>query len=317
MNAQTCFVWLLSGWVLLVITSIRAWPNAEGEVIFCNVGQGDGIIIQQGFSQIVIDAGPNNGLMLQCLEQHVPWWDQQLELVVATHPDSDHIGGLSTVVERYAIRELMLLPLSKQSADFEALKKSVSKNMGQKLQQVVIPAPGLSRVFPLGMRVKVLAAGISSVSRERAEQGSIVTTEKQLWDIIQLHESFVRDKLIESNNESIVLFLDMGETSMLFTGDLEQEGEAALLEQGVLFPVDVLKVAHHGSKTSSTLAFIQKTQPEWSIVSAGVKNSYGHPHPEVVRRLVESGTNLLRTDQLGSIIMFLESSRVRWRFEAS
>lgn len=104
-----------------------------------------------------------------------------------------------------------------------------------------------------------------------------------------------------SNDGSIVLFLRYGRLTTLLTGDLEENGELALLRNGLIVKTDVLKVGHHGSKTSTTVDLLRRLRPEISVISSGVNNSYNHPSPEVTSRLRMFGTNVYRTDKLGTI----------------
>lgn len=306
------FFWCSTALFLLVIKTYTQWPSDKGEVFFCDVGQGDGIIVQQGFYQLIVDTGQNNGRMEQCLSTYLPWWDRNIELFVLTHADSDHIGGAPSILKKFKVEELLFVPLSKQTPDFLSLKALLLENMGRSVKKVTLPFEGNTRVLPLDGRVEVLLAGTNQTVIETAKKTPSITTERELWDIFEEFKQLENQQKISTNDESIVLFLKLQGMKILLTGDIEEKGEKALVDKQVLSQVDVLKVAHHGSKTSSSLDFIKRTLPEWGILSLGLHNTYGHPHSEVVLRLEEVGTNLLRTDQLGTIILNLEETLPLW-----
>ena len=113
------------------------------------------------------------------------------------------------------------------------------------------------------------------------------------------------------NEVSNVLRVSYGRVSFLFTGDMVREQETALLAEQKSLRSTVLKVAHHGSHTSSTQAFLQAVQPRWAVVSVGADNSFGHPHPEVLQRLQDIGAGLLRTDRMGAIVFRTDGQRMR------
>ena len=123
-------------------------------------------------------------------------------------------------------------------------------------------------------------------------------------DIIHPFEDLKGREVKDSNNTSIVSRLVFGNNSFLFTGDIEKEVEERLAEQNIFLDSDILKVAHHGSFTSSSENFIERVSPEIAVISAGKKNQYGHPHREVLERLEKFGIKILRTDQMGNIRIF-------------
>lgn len=294
---------LFLGAVLLAALVLHRWPDKHAHLIVCDVGQGDAILIIEGFVQVLIDGGRTTAVM-DCLNSYMPFWDRQLELVVATHPDADHINGLTTVLQTYHVQQL-LLGGGKQTADFEAFRQAVEKEVdaGAKMLN-----PSLGTRFKLGNIANMII--ISSHQGEPMfSRSDSQVAEQTLSAQSETDEREVRNY----NDESIVLFLTFGQTKVLLTGDVEKEGEQALLTQGLLLETDVLKVGHHGSKSSSTQAFIAKIQPEFSLISVGEKNSYGHPHAEVVARLLSSGSHIKRTDLEGHIE--LVATRLNYWFQ--
>jgi competence protein ComEC len=241
------------------------------------VGQGDAILLQgPSGGRMLIDTGPDPDRLLQVLDQRIPIWDRRLDLVVLTHPHEDHVGGLALLLDRYRIGDI------------------VEPGM-------IGPGPGdqayRRRLAELGRESRVVAAG------------------DRLWlDGIPLDVDWPRrgevplhpaDGGTAINNVSIVLELQFGARHMLFAGDVEQQIDPYLLAEGIGQRdggvLDVLKVAHHGSGTATTDAFVEATNPRVAVISAGWGNPYGHPSPETVARLRDSGAQLFRTDLDGSI----------------
>lgn len=284
---------------LLIICTLLAgmafyrWPDEKAYFIVCDVGQGDAILLIEGFVQVLIDGG-RDAKVMDCLNAHIPFWDKRLELMVATHPDADHIAGLTTVLQTYRIDQL-LMGEGKQTADFEAFKLAVQK---EALNGMKITNPTLGTRVSLGPIAQMIVLSsylgkplFSSSSRPQAE--SLLSAQFEVNE----------EKEKNYNDESIVLFLRLGQAKILLTGDMEIRGEQALLNQGVLAKMNVLKVGHHGSKSSTSWALVTKIQPEFSLISVGENNTYGHPHAEVLTRLTSSGSHIKRTDLEGDIIL--------------
>lgn len=263
--------WILNG-VLSSILGIGLilvlWQEKKQdtfEVVFLDVGQGDAILIQDGETQVLIDGGREGLQLLARLGRHVPFWDRKIEVVVATHPDSDHIGGLPTLFRNYQVETLLT---NGQKGDTE-----------------------VSKIFEELAQAKV------AHRQEIAEGGEIILPSTATLRFLYPLTPLPADSPIETNEGSLVARLDFFETSFLFTGDLPNE-ELALSH---IEPVDVLKVAHHGSRFSSSAAFLDAVRPSEAVVSVG-QNTYGHPHPTVMSRLEERGVRVWRTDEAGDIV---------------
>lgn len=221
-------------------------PDSELHVVFCDVGQGDGAVVVLGYFQVVIDTGAYEEKILDCLDNHIPFWDRKIELVFLSHSDKDHVGALGGIKKYYKIGKLVEKATVGDRYVYQSLYFDVVKGSEN---NVLIPMQGSS----------------------------------------------------ESNEMSIVLELKYGNFSTLFTGDIDMENEVALVASGLLGEVDVLKVAHHGSKYSSGEEFLVNLSPKYAVISVGKKNTYGHPAPEVLMKLSAVGASVLRTDQLGEI----------------
>lgn len=198
---------------------------------------------------------------------------RKITKLILTHGDMDHIGGAQTVLANIPIGEL-LYPKGKLAGPLET--------------------EVLNQAAKLGIPISVAVRGQSWKVGEH------------VFKVISPYgdES-------ESNARSVVLWGKVSGVSFLFTGDLEEEGEARILKDRGAVGADVLKAGHHGSQTSSTAPFIERASPEYAIISAGKNNRYGHPHGDVLNRLKERGAAILRTDQLGDIEFLVRGGKVK------
>ncbi|MBI1907919.1 MBL fold metallo-hydrolase [Candidatus Uhrbacteria bacterium] len=232
-----------------------------------DVGQGDAIFIDAPDMQVLIDGGPSDAV-LEKLSSVLPPWDRSIDLVVATHPHADHILGLDAVLGRYAVGALVDTGTPYDTA----------------------AAEGFERLG--GAAATVAQAGMSW------ELGNGATLEV-VWPEVP-----VTDAVDNVHDGNVVLLLTYGETTMLLTGDAETEHEEAFALD--LPHIDVLKVGHHGSDTSTGMTLVNLTSPDYAIISVGAENDYGHPSPLVVDRLARSGAAVLRTDLDGDIRVLTE-----------
>jgi len=247
----------------------KKWPDSSIKVIFCDVGQGDSILIQQDFFQVLIDSGKDDRV-LGCLGKFLPAWDRTIEVMILTHGDEDHIGFFEEILGLYDTKYLFFPATNKDTATLQALKEAILQEQanGAALKQPI-----------LGQSVRLPEGGWLTFLEKPGENPAAQS----------------------KNDRSIVFLLEYGRTSWLFTGDLEEKGELWLGASGLIPQVDVLKVGHHGSATSSSLVFLEKISPSLAVISAGRKNSYGHPAQSVLENLAAVGSAVLRTDQLGDI----------------
>lgn len=257
LQSRTIALGVISALVTLIwiwpVIGVQATPSACEclRVHFLNVGQGDAILIEtpEGF-QMLVDGGPD-GTVLRELSGVMGPHDRTLDVVVATHPDLDHIGGLVDVLARYEVTHVLMTKNENDTAVSKAFLNAVT----QELAEVTYAESG--QQFMLGATVSV--AIFSPTGNE------------QLW---------------ESNNASIVMQITYGDTSFMLTGDASLEIENHLVGvYGDVLQSDVLKLGHHGSKTSTSQLFLDTVSPQYAVVSAGVGNRYGHPHQEVMARV--------------------------------
>jgi competence protein ComEC len=263
-------------------------PDGVPRVTVIDVGQGDAILVEGGRGgRMLIDGGPDPGRLLVALDEHLPPWDRRIDLLVLSHPHEDHAAGLAALVERYGV--------------------------GRVLEPGMIgPGPGYT-----ALNAELIARGISRgvlVTGDRLSVDDIGFT--VLWPDQGSVPEHPGDGGTAINNVSIVLLGETGRHRFLLAGDIEEQIDPRLLARG-LPTVDFLKVAHHGSRTSSTGAFLAAVRPAVAVISAGRGNPYGHPAPATVARLEASGAEVLRTDQDGSVTVELGPGPLRVRASRS
>lgn len=250
--------------VLLPFLILIYWPQPSLYLIACDVGQGDAILITQGFTQVLIDGGPNNQV-LSCLGENMPFWDRTIELVVNTHPDKDHLAGLIDVIERYRVEQLVSNDLSLETKVFEKFSQQVKKK-----------------------RIPVYSPQQKDKIRIKDLEFEVLWPRKKV-----LGQSTTKKK---TNDFSIVLHLKYGAFDALLAGDINEDIEAQIVRENEFKDIEVLKVAHHGSKYATSEEFLKAVEPQIAIISVG-KNSWGHPTSEVLERLTKRNIQILRTDK--------------------
>lgn len=257
---------ILFALVIIFILIISFQSKKDLGIIFLDVEQGDAILITQGKNQVLIDGGPSQEVLMEKLGRIVPFWDREIEVVIATHPDQDHIRGLLGVLENYNIGVLIDSGAQSRSevfSQYEKIKKerNIKNIKGTAGTSLKFNQVEINLISPLG-------ENISS----------------------------------DSNENSLVSKLTFGENKFLFTGDIPQRQEEKLVTSGTDLKAQVLKVSHHGSKNSSSEVFLEKVKPLHAVISVGKKNNYGHPASEVLEKLRKMGIKIFRTDMLRDIV---------------
>jgi len=246
---------------------------ADGEILvsFIDVGQGDSILVRSRDNAVLIDGGEHaqrNAVLDYLRNAGV----RRLCYVVATHPHSDHIGGLVTVLGRLEVGYVIMPDVLHDTNTFERFLDAIENNN--------IPVR-----FPLpGDRLQAGILNFLVIAPPNPQPGSTRNL----------------------NNASIVLRLEHGTTSFLFTGDAERELEQWMVDSGMDLRANVLQVPHHGSNSSSTAAFLDAVNPTAAVISLGANNIHGHPHREVMDRLNARNIRVHRTDQMGTIRMITD-----------
>lgn len=289
-----CAVFIVIGIGLLALAVFMSFPSdrsgeksetvtggADGihktlEVHFLDVGQGDAALLICGGESMLIDAGSNDSL--EYLEKYLTGHDiKKLKYVVGSHYDSDHVGGVDEVLNDYEV-ETLIVP------DQERDTKSYKNVIGSFDKAGEVVKAKVGDTFTLGDATLTVFAP-------------------------------ARNDYEESNDFSIVLRIDHGEDSFLFTGDAQEESEKEMLAAGLDVNVDVLKVSHHGSKKSSVRQFLEAVKPRFAVISCAKNNDYGHPHAPVLRTLRRLGAELYRTDDQGTVICYSDGHNIVWNKE--
>src|SRR3989338_6407688 len=268
-------------WLLLVLAGLAVatffipWPDGHLRVWFLDIGQGDAIFIQTpAGEQILVDGGPPGGGLLAQLGQVMPFYDRSIDMIVSTHPDADHLGGLVDLLGQYKVDEILETGMVCDTA--------LCKQWGEEKQATKTKVEHIV----LGQEIK-----LSSQAR-----------------LVTLHP-FVDEggqKITQTNNGGIVLKLLYGQQSLLLTADVEKPIEDKKRISNVNIDSDFIKVGHHGSKSSSTEAFLQTVSPLVAFIQVGAKNSYGHPTAEVLDRLAKKQIPSYLTSKQGSVELILD-----------
>jgi len=255
-------------------------PDANLHLIACDVGQGDAILAIYKNTQVLIDGGPGEEI-LDCIGKHVPFWDREIELVVLTHPQVDHYGGLIEVFKRYKVDTFLANGLDSSASSYQVLKNAVGGNGSR----VVSPREGMA------LRVGMIYLDILAPS-QRLLEGQAPNSQTNILGAF--------DSKRDANDFSIVAILRLGEFDALLTGDISPQEIPEILAGGRMHDVEYIKVPHHGSKNGLTLDLLEASTPEMAVISVG-KNNYGQPSQETLTMLKDKGVKIFRTDELGDI----------------
>ncbi|MEM7034421.1 MAG: DNA internalization-related competence protein ComEC/Rec2 [Chloroflexota bacterium] len=256
--------------IILVLTwsATQNMPDGNLHVAFLDIGQGDAIFITTpNGRQMLIDGGPSPAQLGYRLGQEMPFWDRSIDLIINTHSDLDHLGGLVEIIDRYTINSVLIGDTVSDSA----LHKAWLHQLDAENLTPTLTWQNMTFQIDEAVTVTILNPGIASQFEDTP------------------------------NNRSIVLKLQMGAVSFLLPGDIEAVVERSLVRNDLDLQATVLKSPHHGSQTSSTLPFLQKVNPQLVVISAGADNRFGHPHTSVLDRYQTQGIQILRTDLLGTV----------------
>lgn len=243
-------------------------------VHFIDVGQGDAILIQGPNNTILIDSGPSDEKekLFKYLKSASI---DKIDFIIATHPHEDHIGNMADVIHNYDIKEFYAPKVIHSSSSFEKMVEALM------LKDKKINVLSSTSNNPLLMDDMLL---------------EVFSPNKETYDNL--------------NNYSPIIKLTYGDTSFLFTGDAEKEVEEYLVNNKADIKSDVIKIGHHGSTTSTSKSFLEAVSPSFAVISVGLNNSYGHPKSTTLKLLTENNIDILRTDELGSIVIASDGKKV-------
>ena len=251
-------------------TSNMQGIEGQMEVHFVDVGQGQAQIIISPSNQVMVIDGGNNDDEDRMVSYLQSLGVEQIDVLIGTHPDADHIGGIDAVIDTFDIANFYMPPIAVTTKTFQSVLASAKeKNLTvQPIQK------GTDLPFDSSCTVDVLSPA---------------------------------QKSKDSNEMSVVVKLACGKSSFLFSGDVEGEAEELLVHGGNDIDIDVILVPHHGSDGSTSTEFLDETTPEICVIQVGKENSYGHPGSETLKRLKASGTQVYRTDELGNIVVMAKT----------
>lgn len=263
---------IITGLFLICTTlGVLVWRQDQSndlEVIFFDIGQGDSILIKTpSRHKILIDGGPDSGVLAK-LGRELPFYDRSIDLMVLTHPHSDHVAGLVDVLRRYEVAKVLYTGVDHSSPDFVAWRDYIDDN---------------------------------SIEMTIASSGQVFQFGEVALEILYPFEDVSGREFDDLNDSSIVTRLTYQNNSFLFTGDAPTEVEEELINTGVSLESKVLKVGHHGSKYSSSREFLEKVQATTAVIQVAEDNNFGHPHLLTIRKLEGMGVEILRNDELGDI----------------
>ena len=258
--------------VLGILVIFQAQGSGKLRLVACDVGQGDGLlVISPGGRQVVVDGGPGSKIV-DCLSSKMPFWDRTIEMVVLTHPQKDHLEGLLEVLKRYQVKMVATTGVKNDTELFGEWQKAIDGEGAR----IYTPKAG-DRLVLDSLRGRTSSMDVLWPTKDKLE----------LWKL---------SGPSELNESSVVMRLEFGQFCAYLTGDIPKE----ILQTLVNKPCQILKVAHHGSKTGTNEEILKQVQPAVTIIQVG-KNSFGHPHKEVLDLLISKGVKIYRNDIKGVI----------------
>jgi competence protein ComEC len=262
-------------------------PGGNPRVTVLDIGQGDAILVEGSRgARLLVDGGPDPDRLLVALDKRVPPWDRRIDTLLLSHPHEDHVAGLVLLLARYDVRTVLEVGMTGPGPGYGAWDTAL-RDAGAPNRRSIAAGDRL-RVDEIDLRVLWPRRG--QVPTEPPDGGTGI------------------------NNVSVVLAGSVVGRRFLLMGDVEEAIDPALLAAG-LPRVDLLKVAHHGSRTATTQAFVDAVRPRIAVASAGADNPYGHPTRQTLERLVASGARVLRTDRDGSVVVSFTRQGISLRAE--
>ena len=272
---------------VLITANIFSWSlfssvyNQHYLIIdFFDVGQGDSSFIKtpEGH-KIIIDGGPDYNQATEKLNKEMPFWDKEIDLLVLSHPEQDHFMGLFKILKLYKVKNIVQTGDEKDTEQFKSFKAAILNEEKE------------------GAKIYILDAGdkvfIGKTKMEILFPFNLVATNGQ-----SVNENCLVTKLIFNKN------------TFLFAGDISDQQEKQVIDSHEIIDSDVLKVAHHGSKYSSSAGFLEAVSPKIAVIQVG-KNTYGHPTPEAMSRLGEVGAKIYRNDLNGNIEIISDGKNIK------
>lgn len=287
----------------LLFSFWTTFPDGKLHVVFCDVGQGDGIYIKAPNGvDILVDAGPNNKV-LDCLNQEMPFYDRVLEVLILTHPQKDHLGGFVEVIKRYKVEHFITIPVSHKLEAYEEIvrlieAKEIPTTYLTKGEALIIGEVNLTALWPSKNWLKEVFdhdSGLISLIENDTREPNLKGLSTDL----------------DLNAFSLYIHLNYNKFDLLLTGDGDQGAQELFQKYEISLPsnIEVLKVPHHGSKTGILDSILSQLSPELSVIQVSKTNSYGHPNKDLIANLDHYG-EVRRNDLDGKVE--LVSDGVKW-----
>lgn len=268
---------LYGGLILVILVAIHFYKAPRSDTLYLDflaIDQGDSILITvHGPYRILVDGGPEQTVLSE-LGEVLPFMERTIDLVILTHPHADHVEGLVQVLRRYQVKAVLMTGVTYNYASYEAFLKEIQN------QNIPFFIATASQDFQFGPAT---------------------------FDLLFPFTSLVGTSMENINNSSIVFRLEACGHSALFQGDAEQEVEKSLLDHNLNVSAELIKIGHHGSRTASTLDFLEAVNPSLAVIQFGEGNSFGHPHQETLETLEELDIEMQSTAK--------ERVRVEWKCE--
>lgn len=282
-------IFIFTIFILILFFGLFIWQflifsDRNLHIVFCDVGQGDAILITTpSGQQILFDGGPDEHV-LSCLSKHTPFWDRTIELIILSHPHADHLNGLINVIDRYTLKYFITEPLVNKTAGYNALQHKLHDAKIRKKEMIV----GEKMRFEDGVSLEVVGPSQAYIDRT-SPKGTIGE---------------------RAEFASLIIRLSYRDFDMLLTGDSQVSGLNDALLQGATLQheIEVLQVPHHGSKYGLDKQLVEMIDPQLAVISVG-KNSYGHPSPAIISLLQAAEIMYFRTDRDGAVEMVSDGKR--------
>ena len=266
---------------ILLLVLIITVPDKYLHVSFLDIGQGDAILIQTPDGKnILIDGGPSPQKLHLELSKKLPFWGRTIDLVISTQPQADHITGLVEILRRYEVKQVIQTDTSYSSAIYQEWLDVINND---------------------------------HIKHRTVKAGQIIDLGNDIsMEVLNPPTKLFKGTSNDTDNNGLVLRLEWGQISFLFTADIRHEAELNMVMQRANLGSTVQKVAHHGSNTSTSERFLALINSEVAVISVSSDNSYGHPHPEVIDSLASyiGDNRIYRTDKLGTIEFITDANKL-------
>lgn len=283
MKIKLAIVFIL--FLLFIGFQIPSLFSPKTLLVFCNVGEGDGVFIKRGSTLFLIDAG-RDSKMRQCLERYQPFWQTAITGIILTHPDADHMNGIKSVVRRYSVKWLFSNFSPNKTGDY------------RKIYDVLVNSGVIVKSFETNEEIDMRISNFKIQSSKNGNTNHEISI-RSLWPKEEHKESE------KTNLFSTISVIQIGESRFLMLADSEIETQLELLSQIKAQSYMAVKLAHHGSNKNFSLTLMRQLKPKYAVISVG-ENKYGHPGKKAIDAIQNLGIEMLQTDIHKDIIFECE-----------